>query len=84
MFNDIISIDNQSSIMDAMRLKKLYACELCDQSFSSGCALGGHRSKVHSNNGKKKYNKMGDLFKQSQEQVQRAAYLKELRRNKIG
>lgn len=82
-FNDIIKIDNQSTILEAMKLKKTYQCDLCDQSFTSGCALGGHRSKVHSQNGKKKYNKMKDLFNKSEEQEQRALYLKELKRNKI-
>jgi hypothetical protein len=38
---------------------------------------------VHSQNGKKKYNKMKDLFNKSEEQEQRALYLKELKRNKI-
>ena len=47
-----------------MKLKRIYYCDLCDQTFHSGCALGGHISKVHSKNGKKKYNKLDEsLFK---------------------
>ncbi len=66
-----------------MKLKRVYQCELCDQTFHSGCALGGHISKVHSKNGKKKYNKLDESLFKTEEQKQRTQYLKELKKPKI-
>ena len=40
-----------------MKVKKKYNCKFCDEIFNSGCALGGHISKVHSNTRKVKYKK---------------------------
>lgn len=56
-FEEFLNIENQEFIMEAMKVKKKYKCEYCAQIFWSGCALGGHKSKVHCNLSKKKYKK---------------------------
>lgn len=46
-FEQLFNISQHESIVKAERLKKQYQCKYCGRIFNSGCALGGHISKVH-------------------------------------
>ena len=43
-----MNLESYNSIIEAQKLKRNYKCKKCEAVFESGCALGGHISKVHS------------------------------------
>ena len=43
-----MNLESHNSIIEAQKLKRNYMCRECEITFESGCALGGHISKVHS------------------------------------
>lgn len=49
-----LNLDQHQAIMDAQNLNKTYTCKFCGELFKSGCAMGGHISKIHSGLTKKK------------------------------
>ena len=60
-FRDIVDMDEYKEIIQSQKCRKTYNCCYCKQVFLSGCALGGHISKIHRES-VKKYKKK--IFKQ--------------------
>lgn len=52
--------------------------------FFSGCALGGHKSKVHSVKGKKQYRKKDYKLMNNEERVDRKCFLRKIKKAKKG
>ena len=46
--NSFLEIDNQTNVVGFSCSKKTYTCKYCGELFKSGCAMGGHISKIHS------------------------------------
>ena len=46
--NSFLEIDTQNNSVGFTCSKKTYTCKYCGELFKSGCAMGGHISKIHS------------------------------------
>lgn len=46
-FSGILNLAEREDIVNAQMKKKKYICKFCGDIYESGCALGGHISKVH-------------------------------------
>ena len=55
-FKNIVDMEEHRELIQSQKYQKKYTCDYCQQVFDSGCALGGHISKIH-RDGVKKYKK---------------------------
>ena len=53
----LLNPKENEELLEEQKIKRVYICHYCRDIFSSGCALGGHISKVHYQNSNGKYSK---------------------------
>ena len=79
----LIDLQKHAELLESNKNKKDYKCKYCNELFESGCALGGHISKIHRRLSKKYKQK---IFKPKFKEIEKARshfFRKSIKINKI-
>ena len=79
--SNFLNLEKHKSVLEAQKLKKTYTCKYCGETFNSGCAMGGHISKIHSGLSQR-YKKKLFKGKYRKNEKERNHYLRNIFKNK--